>query len=127
MQSVILLWVAFGGMLGAISRYGMAGFVQRISGRIFPWGTFSVNILGSFIIGLLWGLLDHFTFTPESRAFLFIGFLGAFTTFSSYSLETVNLLRDGEYLAALGNFLINNFGAFALTFLGIMIAEIITK
>ncbi len=120
-----LVWIAFGGMLGALSRYAVGGFFQRLSGAIFPWGTFSVNVIGSFVIGLLWGLMDRFSFTPSMRAFAFIGFLGAFTTFSSYSLETINMLRDGEYLAGGANFLLNNFVAFSLTLAGIVIAHYI--
>ncbi len=118
-----VIWIAIGGMFGAVSRYAVGGFFQKISGALFPWGTFSVNVIGSFIIGLLWGLLDRFTFSPSMRAFVFIGFLGAFTTFSSYSLETINMLRDGEYLAGSANFLLNNFVAFTLTITGIVIAH----
>ena len=118
-----LLWIAVGGMLGALSRYAVGGFFQRFSGVIFPWGTFSVNVIGSFIIGLLWGLMERFSFSPSVRAFVFIGFLGAFTTFSSYSLETINMLREGEYLAGGANFILNNFVAFLLTLGGIVIAH----
>jgi CrcB protein len=120
-----LLWISLGGIFCAVSRFAVAGFFQNLSGETFPWGTFSVNIIGSFLIGFLWGLIDRFAMSPQMRAFAFIGSLGSFTTFSSYSLETINLVRDGEYVAATGNFLINNFGAFFMTIFGLILANYI--
>jgi len=122
---VEILWILLGGMAGALSRFGVAGFFQNLSGSLFPWGTFSVNIIGSFLIGVAWGFTERFAVLPDLRAFIFIGFLGAFTTFSSYSLETINLIREGEYYSALFNFLLNNFGAFFATFAGLMIIHYI--
>ncbi len=103
-----LLLIGAGGCIGSICRYGLAGAVQRLSPEaIFPWGTVAVNLLGCLCIGGLAGLADtRHLFSPESRAFLFIGVLGGFTTFSTFGLETFNLLHDGDLPRALGNALL---------------------
>ena len=89
-----ILLVGFGGFVGAVLRYGISGWVQRWTGSVnFPYGTLAVNLLGCLVIGLLAGLAeDRGLFTPEARLFLFIGVLGAFTTFSTFGIETLNLL-----------------------------------
>ena len=98
MVNVLLL--GLGGFLGAIFRYWVAGRIQDLSGSIgFPYGTLVVNILGCFVLGLLTYLIDaRGLLNPESRAFLVVGLLGAFTTFSTFSLESFNLLSRGETL-----------------------------
>ncbi|OQX20775.1 MAG: chromosome condensation protein CrcB [Desulfobulbaceae bacterium A2] len=115
-----LLLIGSGGFLGSICRYGLAGMVQRLSPEaIFPWGTVAVNLLGCLCIGGLAGLADtrHY-FSAESRAFLFIGVLGGFTTFSTFGLETFNLLRDGDLSRALGNALLQVFVGLFCVWLG---------
>ena len=99
-----LIAIAGGGALGACLRFLMAQAVQRIAPSNFPWGILLVNILGSFLIGFLavW-LLQRGGFSAVSRAAIIIGFLGGFTTFSSFSLDTVTLLKAGEYAGALWN------------------------
>lgn len=102
------LWVAAGSALGGAARYACSGLIARHFGETFPWGTLFVNIAGSFVIGFF------ATFTgpppegrllvdPGVRQFVMMGFLGGFTTFSSFSLQTLALLRDGEWLAAAAN------------------------
>jgi CrcB protein len=100
------VWVALGGALGSIARYGCAGLAARWVGATFPWGTMFVNLAGSLLIGFLATLTapdGRLLASPDARAFLLIGVLGGFTTFSSFSLETLNLVRDGEWLSAAAN------------------------
>jgi len=100
------LWVALGGALGSMARYGCSGLAARFIGATFPWGTLIVNITGSLIIGFLATLMSpdgRLLASPDTRAFVMIGVLGGFTTFSSFSLETLNLARDGEWLWAGAN------------------------
>jgi fluoride exporter len=99
-----LLAIAGGGALGALARFFLSNGVYRLLGRDFPWGTLSVNLLGSFAMGLLFVLLlERSLAGPEVRAALLIGFLGSFTTFSTFSLETLTLVEQGEMLRALLN------------------------
>ena len=100
-----ILLVGLGGFIGSIARYLASGYVQQITQSIdFPYGTLAVNLIGCFVIGVLAELADaRGVFTTESRSFVFVGILGGFTTFSSFSNETMNLMRDGEMLPALAN------------------------
>lgn len=96
--------IAVGGAAGALGRWLMSSGVYRWLGRDFPWGTLAVNVAGSFVMGLLAVLLvERLALGPAWRAGLLIGFLGAFTTFSTFALETVELLEEGMGLRALGN------------------------
>jgi CrcB protein len=100
-----LLIIGSGGFLGAISRYLLSGFAHKLVKNFwFPYGTLTVNVLGCFFIGLLSGMAENRQFfTPETRAFLLIGFLGSFTTFSTFSYETLGLARDGLFGGAFLN------------------------
>jgi CrcB protein len=114
-----LLIVMFGGSLGAASRYGVNLLTVKLWGSGFPWGTLTVNLVGCFLIGLIFALADRVRLlTPDMRLFLITGYLGALTTFSSFSLETVNAARAGIALLPLTNILINNIGGLTLTFCG---------
>lgn len=98
---VNLLAIAIGGALGSVARYGFATLVYRVTSPVFPFGTFAVNVAGCVLFGLIIGLADHrVALTPAARAFLLIGLLGGFTTFSTYAFESVQLLRDGEWMFA---------------------------
>jgi len=93
--------IALGGALGALSRYWLVGVITSLLGRGFPFGTLAVNVAGSFLIGVMYVLIvDRLHLAPEWQAVAMVGFLGAFTTFSTFSLETVNLLQTGRLLAA---------------------------
>jgi CrcB protein len=100
-----ILFIGFGGFLGSILRYVFSGVVQGLlRSADFPYGTVAVNIAGCLVIGFLSQLAEsQGTFTPETRAFLFIGLLGGFTTFSTFGIETLNLFRDSENFLALLN------------------------
>jgi CrcB protein len=101
-----ILAIAGGGALGAMARFGVSTGVYRWLGRDFPWGTLTVNGLGSFAMGLLFVLLlERALLAPELRAAVLIGFLGSFTTFSTFSLETLTLIEQGEAVRALLNVL----------------------
>ena len=100
------IWVAVGGALGTTGRYWLSGVVARLIGETFPWGTLIINVTGSFVIGLFAALTgpDGRIFVPSTgRQFVMIGICGGYTTFSSFSLQTLNLLNDGEWFAAIGN------------------------
>ncbi len=98
------LAIAAGGALGALLRYWVSTGVYQWLGRGFPYGTLAVNLVGSFFMGLLFVLLtERFAAAPELRAALLIGLLGAFTTFSTFSIETYNLIEQAAYLRAGAN------------------------
>ncbi len=102
----IYLLVALGGALGSIGRYAVSGLVATGFGETFPWGTLVVNVLGSFVIGFFATLTapDGRVFVGAgTRQFVMTGICGGFTTFSSFSLNTLNLINDGEWLYAGGN------------------------
>jgi len=106
----MLIYVMVGGALGAAARYGLSGWVQDWSGSTFPWGTLVVNVSGSFLIGLSVHLLEALPVSVEMRALVTIGLLGAFTTFSTFSYETLMLAREGLW----GRALAYTFGSLSL-------------
>jgi CrcB protein len=122
MRSALLsaLLVGSGGFVGAVFRYALGGVVHRqLPAAIFPYGTLCVNLLGCFLIGALAGLSDSRQFfTPELRAFVFIGLLGGFTTFSTFGFETVSLARDGDTLRAGANVAVQVLLGLMLVWLG---------
>ena len=113
-MAVRLLLVLAGGGLGSAARYLVGVWMRTRFGEAFPWGTVTVNVVGSFLIGVIAALADdHATFGPNVRLFLIVGVLGGFTTFSSFALETVRLVEEQEPLRAL----LNVVGSLALTLL----------
>lgn len=121
-----LLFLAVAGACGTLARYGLSGLVQRVAGTGFPWGTVSVNALGCLLFGLVWTLTsERFPGTGEMRIVVLTGFLGAFTTFSTYMAETGNLLADGEQMYAIGNILLQNGVGVVLFFVGMALGRLI--
>lgn len=99
-----LLAVGIGGFLGAVARYLISGWVHRLTGAGFPWGTLAVNVAGCLALGVLMGLLGgRTTLDPQWRLFAGIGLLGSLTTFSTFGYETIELLRRAELALALAN------------------------
>jgi CrcB protein len=112
--------VMCGGGLGALSRYSISLLAAKSWGTQFPWGTLTANLLGCFLIGLIFALADRVRLlTPDMRLLLITGYLGALTTFSSYSLETVNAGRASLTMQPFVNALVNNLGGLVLTFFGL--------
>lgn len=124
-----VFYVAVGGALGSVSRYLLGTWTQSVSKSIdFPYGTLTVNLVGCFVIGFLSQLAEtRGAFTSESRALVFIGVLGGFTTFSSFGNDTINLLRDGETVNALANIGANVIVGLLLVWLGRTVAYWIWK
>jgi CrcB protein len=114
------LLVGAGGFIGSVLRYWLSGVIQQsINHPSFPFGTLAVNLTGCLLIGFLSQLADaRGVFTPETRAFVFVGILGGFTTFSTFGNESMNLLRDGEALPAIWNIGAHIFAGLAAVWLG---------
>lgn len=113
-----LLTVGFGGAIGAMLRFLVYYNFDRLHQSNFPWATFIVNLTGSFLIGFLWGLLDRYYVSPGMRMFLFIGILGSFTTFSTFSFDILSLGREGEIKLLLAYLLSSNILGISLAFVG---------
>ena len=120
-----LFAIAAGGAIGALLRYTIAGLVQNWTGPDFPWGTLSVNLLGCFLIGLLFHYFETVPLSPNVRSLIFVGGLGAFTTFSTYGLESLNLLREGQVRLGLFNILGSNLLGILFVFLGFTAARLL--
>lgn len=121
-----MLAIAAGGAVGAVMRWLLAGSIQRLAGGAFPWGTFAVNALGSFLIGFLFVYLVERSSAGELlRLGVTVGLLGALTTFSTFSLESLRLLQSGALTLALGNILGQVVVCLPLTWLGIQLARTI--
>ena len=106
----IYLWIALGSALGGVGRYWLSGLVAQHIGETFPWGTMLVNITGSFVIGFfatLTGPDGRLLVGTTARQFVMVGICGGYTTFSSFSLQTLNLVRDGEWGRAGGNIVLS--------------------
>ena len=118
-----LILVLLGGAVGAAGRYGLGTFVQYRTDSIFPWGTLSVNAIGSLLIGILWYILEQSDASTGLRVFLIVGVLGGFTTFSAFSMETFNLIRDGVIKLAILNVVVNNVCCILLAAGGYLLAR----
>jgi CrcB protein len=118
-----LLLVALGGTLGTLARYGLDGFVSRRTGTGFPWATWVINVSGSFVLGLTVALVSERILDPRWRLFVGIGFCGAFTTFSTFELETQALVADGQWLRAIGNVGLSFVAGFAAVLLGLALGR----
>ena len=123
------LWVAIGGALGSVSRFWLSGFVAERYGETFPWGTIVINVTGSFVIGIIAALaIPEGRLDSQSRAFatqfLMYGICGGYTTFSSFSLQTLNLLRDRAWVYAGGNVILSVVLCMIAVWLGYLLGSI---
>lgn len=117
LQKILLLAAA--GAAGTLARYWLGGLVQKASAGVFPWGTMAVNMAGCFLFGFIWSLAEErLVISGAARLVALVGFMGAFTTFSSFIFETSALMRDSQWLYAFGNIVFQNITGVALLFLG---------
>jgi fluoride exporter len=127
---MIFFWIALAGALGTVSRYWLSLAVSSHFGDLFPWGTLIINITGSFAIGFfatLTGPDGPVLAQPETRKIFMIGFCGGYTTFSSFSLQTLQLAQSGQWLLAAGNIIASNVGCLVAVWLGHVCAVAIRK
>jgi fluoride exporter len=124
MQKVLLIGLA--GLVGTVGRYALSGVIARRFGETFPAGTLVVNIIGCFLAGLLFYLLQERNLvSPTARTVVMIGFLGGFTTFSSFGLQTFTLLRDGEFWFASLNIIGSNFLGLLMVWAGYTVGKLV--
>ncbi|OPX24263.1 MAG: hypothetical protein B1H05_05375 [Candidatus Cloacimonas sp. 4484_140] len=122
-----ILYIALGGSVGAVSRFLISQLINRTSNDIFPWGTIAVNLLGSLLIGFFVEMFSRTVVPDNLRSVLIIGFLGAFTTFSTYALESISLLRGNEIKLFIQNILIHNVLGLVFVIFGIYLSRIVIK
>jgi fluoride exporter len=116
------------GVLGTWSRYALGGLVPRLAGTGFPWGTLVINALGCFLCGAVWAMAENRDLiSTQTRMLILIGFMGAFTTFSSYALETDRLLQNSQWGYALANILAQNVLGLTLLFAGFALVRWLWK
>lgn len=119
-----LIMIAAGGAVGSVMRFALSTGVHRVAGRDFPYGTLSVNVIGSLLMGILYiVLIERASVGAEWRALLLIGFLGAFTTFSTFSIETLNLLENGELFKAGTNVFLSVFLCVLAAWSGVIVGR----
>ena len=118
-----ILAIMAGGSIGAACRHGMFLAVQRVAGTSFPAGTLAANLFGSFLIGFLWALFDETHWAHEWRLFVFTGLLGGFTTFSTFTRESFQLFKVGEWKTAAAYVLVSNILGILLVFCGILLCK----
>ncbi len=121
MNIALLFSIGIGGFIGAILRFSISGWVQKATATTFPFGTLSVNILGSFIIGFLFLYFQHINLSPTQKALFITGLLGALTTFSTFSLDTILLLQNELYAKAFSNVVLNVVFSLGATLLGMWV------
>lgn len=119
-----LLAIAAGGAVGSVLRFLMSSWVYSIAGRGFPYGTLAVNIIGSLLMGLLTVvLIERMSIGPEWRAAILIGVLGGFTTFSSFSIETLNLIEAGAHIKAISNMVVSVVVCVGAAWVGVIVGR----
>ncbi len=122
-----ILLIAIAGAFGTLARYYLGGYVQRASGaEVFPWGTFSVNMLGCLLFGFVWTLAEErFVIGPQARAVILVGFMGALTTFSTFIFDTGSLLRGSQFALAIGNIALQNITGLIFLLLGVAAGRLV--
>jgi CrcB protein len=121
-----LLLLGLAGAAGTLARFGLYGLVQRLADTSFPIGTLAVNALGSFLFGIIWPLAEErLLISPDARRILLVGFMGAFTTFSTFAFETGQLAREAQWAAAIGNITAQNILGIGLFLLGLSLGRLL--
>ncbi len=120
---VKIIYLLTGGALGSLSRYLVSGISHKWISGTFPWGTLIANSTGALLIGFFWGLFELRDISPKARMFIFVGFLGGYTTFSTFALETMNMVRDGDMRFAVINLVLNNALSLIFVFAGYFISK----
>ncbi|HHU75326.1 MAG TPA: fluoride efflux transporter CrcB [Firmicutes bacterium] len=124
MDYILCGLIALGGAIGAVGRFFLSTWISSKDAFIFPWGTFVVNVLGCFILGFIYIVgTEKMLIGPQARTFLAVGMIGAFTTFSTFGLETINLISSGNIRIALFNI----FGSVALGLLAVWLGIVFAK
>ena len=119
-----LIYIAIGGAIGAVLRFTISNGVYAWLGRSFPWGTLVVNVFGSLLMGLLYVFfVERMSVSVEMRSLILVGLLGAFTTFSTFSIETLNLIESGDLIPAGINMFVSVFCCVAACWLGLMLGR----
>jgi len=122
-----LLLIGLAGALGSLARYGLSGLISnRFSESMFPWATVCVNLVGCLVFGILWSMMEtRLSVSSEIRAMILIGFMGAFTTFSTFVYDTSQLMQNSLWMLAAGNLLLQNVVGIVALFLGLAIGRLI--
>lgn len=121
-----LLLIAASGAVGTLARFGLSGLVQASYKGGMPLGTFVVNMIGCLLFGFVWTLSEEkLAISSEARIIILVGFMGAFTTFSTFAFETATLIRDSQWLMAAGNILAQNIIGIAFLFIGIALGRLL--
>ena len=121
-----IIWLIIAGALGTLARYGMASVVNKFNGYSFPLGTMTVNLVGCFVVGLLWMLFENrWPVSDATRTIILVGFMGAFTTFSAFILETNHLLSSKEWMYGVGNIVLQNGLGILALFVGLKVGKLV--
>jgi fluoride exporter len=123
MDAMVPFVIFVGAGLGGLSRYAIGSWIQTATGQEFPWGTLLINVTGSLLLTFVYGYLDATMRPPEWRAFLGIGFLGGYTTFSAFSYETIRLLQDGSWTRAMTYVVTSVLLSVSAAFVGVRLAS----
>ena len=126
-STLLYVYLAAGGVLGTLARYGLGKWIGAQLGTQFPWHTFMINLAGSFVLGFTLRLADTVAITPETRGFVTVGFCGAFTTFSTFTWETAVLIQDGQWGRAAGYALGSVAAGLVCVFAGMWLAGAIVR
>lgn len=127
MNYIAFIVIGVGGALGAMARYALSTFIYQKYLHTFPWGTFIVNTLGCFLLGIAYVLGMEYFSSSNIRLFVMVGFLGAFTTFSTFSIETLNILKDGQIKIALSYGFGSLFFCLLAVWLGVAMTQLLIK
>jgi CrcB protein len=121
-----VIWLAVAGAAGTLARYGIGSLVHRFVQSPLPWGTLVINGTGCLLFGLVWSATaEHLSLRADIRSIVLIGFMGAYTTFSTFAFETAAMMRDGEWLMAFANFAGQNLLGLVLMFIGLALGRLL--